>query len=156
MWVCITDKPGDHRINASIEIRWKPVQDSKEAIGSCEIWRAPLEIAVEKPWIKTAQLFVLSPASGLLGMVFSAPWLYQQMKERGEKRRKKLVPAAPLDQLAEARENLRLIQDRKSQYVLKTDIPLQLIKEERRLLKHIEELEQRLEEMEQSKGSQSK
>lgn len=49
---------------------------------------------------------------------------------------------SPLDQLAEARENLRLIQERKSQFVLETDIPLQLIKEEQRLLKRIEELEQ--------------
>jgi hypothetical protein len=44
--------------------------------------------------------------------------------------------------LAEARENLRLIQERKSQFVMETDIPLQLIKEERRLLERIEELEQ--------------
>ena len=48
-------------------------------------------------------------------------------------------------QLAEARENLRLIQERKSEYVLGTDIPLQLVKEERQLLERIEELEQRVE-----------
>ena len=33
-------------------------------------------------------------------------------------------PRFPIDQLAEARENLRLIQERKSQYVMETDIPL--------------------------------
>lgn len=49
---------------------------------------------------------------------------------------------SPVDQLAEARENLRLIRERKSQFVMETDIPLQLIKEEQRLLKRIEELEQ--------------
>jgi len=48
-------------------------------------------------------------------------------------------------QLAEARENLRLIQERKSEYVLGTDIPLQLVKEERQLLERIQELEQRVE-----------
>jgi len=48
-------------------------------------------------------------------------------------------------QLAEARENLRLIQERKSQYVMETDVPLQLVKEEQQLLEHIEELEQRVE-----------
>jgi diadenosine tetraphosphatase ApaH/serine/threonine PP2A family protein phosphatase len=47
-------------------------------------------------------------------------------------------------QLAEARENLRLIQERKSEYVLGTDIPLQLVKQEQELLKRIEELEQRV------------
>ena len=48
-------------------------------------------------------------------------------------------------QLAEARENLRLIQERKSEFVMGTDIPLQLVKEERQLLERIEELEQRVE-----------
>jgi len=46
--------------------------------------------------------------------------------------------------LAEARENLRLIQERQAQYVVSTDIPLQLVKEERRLLNRIAELEQQL------------
>jgi len=41
-------------------------------------------------------------------------------------------------QLAEARENLRLIQERKSQYVMGTDIPLQLVEEERQLLERVE------------------
>jgi nucleotide-binding universal stress UspA family protein len=47
-------------------------------------------------------------------------------------------------QLAEARENLRLIQERKAEYVLSTDVPLQIVKEERHLLDRIAELEQRL------------
>jgi hypothetical protein len=47
-------------------------------------------------------------------------------------------------QLAEARENLRLIQERKAEFVLSTDVPLQLVKEERRWLDRIAELEQRL------------
>jgi nucleotide-binding universal stress UspA family protein len=47
-------------------------------------------------------------------------------------------------QLAEARENLRLIQERKNEFVLSTDVPLQLVKEERRWLDRIAELEQRL------------
>jgi len=63
-------------------------------------------------------------------------------------------------QLAEARQNLRLIEERKSQFVMATDIPLQLIKEEQYLLKRTEELEQRVErlgttgrrESEQDKG----
>jgi tetratricopeptide (TPR) repeat protein len=50
-------------------------------------------------------------------------------------------------QLAEAEENLRLIQERKSQYVLEVDIPLQLVKEEQRLSKHIGELKQRVGEL---------
>jgi tetratricopeptide (TPR) repeat protein len=46
--------------------------------------------------------------------------------------------------LAEARENLRLIQERESRYVVSTDVPIQLIKEKRRLLDEIAELEQQL------------
>jgi hypothetical protein len=47
-------------------------------------------------------------------------------------------------QLAEARENLRLIEERASEYVMSTDVPLQLVKERRRLRKRIAELERRL------------
>jgi hypothetical protein len=47
-------------------------------------------------------------------------------------------------QLAEARENLRLIQERKTEFVLSTEVPLHLVKEERRWLDRIAELEQRL------------
>jgi len=53
-------------------------------------------------------------------------------------------------QLAEARENLRLIQQRKSQYVIGTDVPPQLVKEERQLLERIGELEQRVERLEET------
>jgi hypothetical protein len=48
-------------------------------------------------------------------------------------------------ELREAREHLLLIQERKTKYVMETDIPLQLIREERRLLQRIAELEERVE-----------
>ncbi len=47
-------------------------------------------------------------------------------------------------QLAEARENLRLIQERMAKYVLSTDIPLQLVKEERHWIDKIADLERQL------------
>jgi hypothetical protein len=47
-------------------------------------------------------------------------------------------------QLASARENLRLIQERKAEYVLGTDVPLDLIKEERHLQERIAELEREI------------
>jgi len=42
-------------------------------------------------------------------------------------------------QLAEMEESLRLIEERKAEYVLQSDIPLQLVKEERNLRRRIEE-----------------
>jgi predicted NACHT family NTPase len=47
-------------------------------------------------------------------------------------------------QLAELRHNLRLIQERKTEYVSSVDIPLQLTKDEARVQKEIGELENRL------------
>jgi hypothetical protein len=47
-------------------------------------------------------------------------------------------------QLAEGQANLRLIEERKAQYVLETDVPLQLLKDEGRLRQRIAELEARL------------
>jgi outer membrane protein assembly factor BamB len=51
-------------------------------------------------------------------------------------------------QLGDARDNLTLIEERKAQYVLEVDVPLQLIKEERRLREHIARLERELGESE--------
>ena len=48
-------------------------------------------------------------------------------------------------QLAEARENLRLIEEREAEYVLGTEVLLQLVKEKRRLQERIAGLEARLE-----------
>jgi len=48
-------------------------------------------------------------------------------------------------QLKEARDNLRLIEERKAQYVLQVEVPLQLIKEERHWRERIAELERELE-----------
>ena len=48
-------------------------------------------------------------------------------------------------QLTEAEENLRLIQERKAEYVPETDEPLHLIKGERRLEVQIADLRERLE-----------
>jgi hypothetical protein len=46
--------------------------------------------------------------------------------------------------LAEARENLRIIQERESAYVTSTDVPMQLIKDKRRWLDEIANLEQQV------------
>ena len=50
-------------------------------------------------------------------------------------------------QLAEAQENLGLIDERISQFVQETDVPLQLIKDQHRLRKWIRRLERRLEDL---------
>jgi hypothetical protein len=50
-------------------------------------------------------------------------------------------------QLKEAQENLALIEERMSEYVLSTDIPLQLVKEERRLESRIRWLQRRIAEL---------
>jgi len=47
-------------------------------------------------------------------------------------------------QLAEERENLRLIHERKSEYVRKTEVPLDLIKDKRRCEAKIAELEAKI------------
>jgi hypothetical protein len=48
------------------------------------------------------------------------------------------------EQLSEAQDNLKLIQERIDAYVLSTDVPLQLVKEQWNLQKRIKELEERL------------
>ncbi len=57
------------------------------------------------------------------------------------------TPLSLRKQLAEVEENLRLIQERKSEYVQAIDVPLQLIKDERRLEKRIRWLKRRIVEL---------
>lgn len=52
--------------------------------------------------------------------------------------------AALQNELAEARENLALIRERMSAFVISTDVPLQWVKEERRLEGRIRELERQI------------
>ena len=79
-----------------------------------------------------------------------------ELEKMREEERRTVVPdpVSLRRQLAKARDNLRLIQERKSQYVMETDVPLQLIREEQHLLERIEELERRIGELEQSRGDE--
>lgn len=52
--------------------------------------------------------------------------------------------AALKRQLANSQESLRLIEERKAEYVLEVDVPLQLVREERRLRERIADLERRI------------
>jgi len=63
----------------------------------------------------------------------------QPAGKQGERER-----ASLRSQLENAHENLRLIRERKSQYVMESAIPLDLIKQERRLEEQIADLEARL------------
>ena len=64
--------------------------------------------------------------------------------EGGGGREEDAEVASPRRQLEVARENLRLIEERNAKYVLEVDVPLQLIKEERRLRERIAELKRKL------------
>jgi hypothetical protein len=110
------------------------------------LWRELVAPAVGK----AAHQFVLGPAD------FAWPTPLVRLEETPEEMLAALADGAvppPLEsvqaeslrrQLAEARDNMRLIEERESEYVLGTDVPLQLVKERRRLEERIAELEAEL------------
>ena len=51
-------------------------------------------------------------------------------------------------QLAEAEENVRLIEEREAEFVMETSIPLDLVKEKRQTQRRVEELKRRIKELE--------
>lgn len=51
-WNILSTKPGHQTVNACIIVRWQPIEGEWETIERT-IWRAPLTIVVEQPWIKT-------------------------------------------------------------------------------------------------------
>jgi len=71
-----------------------------------------------------------------------------------EGRSSESVLASYQHQLVEEEDNLLLIQEHLAQYVLETDRPLELVKEERRKQRVVEELRRRIRELEQSEGGQ--
>jgi len=79
----------------------------------------------------------------------NAPWREEQGGIRGASSSTRGVPSertrAEVEslhrQLAEAKENLRLIEERKAQYVMNVDIPLQLLKEEQAQRKKVTDLQ---------------
>ncbi len=73
----------------------------------------------------------------------------RQFGQRGDNGAQPVKPSAGeahslQRQLADARENLRVIEEHKAQYVREVDIPLQDIKDERRLKEQITEIEKKL------------
>jgi len=80
----------------------------------------------------------------------SAVLLYAQREGAQQAATQRTTGAATEDialwttQLQNLRENLALIRERKSEYVLSSEIPLQLIREERRIEQAIADLERKL------------
>jgi len=86
-WNIMPEKPGPQTINASIQVQWEPIGGDGETIQR-PIWRSRLDILVEEPLIATGQLNAFSLVSAFVGSVLSAPWLYERIKARREKRQK--------------------------------------------------------------------
>lgn len=96
-WSIMPEKPGPQTINASIEVQGEPISGDGETIQRT-IWRSRLDILVEKPFVTVGQLNIFSLFNGFVGSALSAPWLYERIKERKEKRQKdeESKPIAPI------------------------------------------------------------
>jgi len=87
-WNILPQQPGPQVLNARIAVRWEPIEGDGAAIERT-VWRHSFYVVVERPWIKTGQLSLLSLISGLIGSALSVPWLYDRIKEVRKKRRKR-------------------------------------------------------------------
>jgi LysM repeat protein len=87
-WNISPQEPGSQQIvNVNIDVKWEPIEDEGKPI-QYTIWRHGLQIPVKRSWMTTGQLNAFSLISALIGSVLSAPWLYERIKERREKRQK--------------------------------------------------------------------
>ena len=111
-----------------------------------QLWRELVAPAVQE----AAHQFVLGPAD----FGWPAPLVRLEGDSADVLAALARVPVAPPTdavrvaslhhQLSQARVNLQLIEERESEYVLGTDVPLGLVKEKRRLQQRIAELEAEL------------
>jgi len=90
-WNLMAKVDGPQVVNANIEAVWTPIKGEGKEIRR-QIWRAQLTIGVTKPLIARGQLQIFSFVEGLVGSVFSVPWLYERWKELTEKRKKGKSP----------------------------------------------------------------
>jgi hypothetical protein len=90
-WNLVAKADGPQVINANIEAVWTPIGGEGKEIRR-QIWRAQLAIRVTKPLIARGQLQIFSILEGLVGSVFSVPWLHERWKELKEKRKRGKAP----------------------------------------------------------------
>jgi hypothetical protein len=134
------------------QLLWREVLDraGRFPLGAYAIWSGLPEADVQM-WRDRGIIIEDVDPLQFLGEVSAQPVLTGRSEEAITAPAGLALSSEPLilRQLAEARENLLLIQERKSQYVEETAIPLDLIKVERRTQKRIAELERQIEELEQ-------
>jgi len=90
-WNLVAKTDGPQVINVNIEAVWTPVGGEGKVIQR-QIWRAQLAIRVTKPLVARGQLQIFSILEGLVGSVFSVPWLHERWKELKEKRKRGKAP----------------------------------------------------------------
>jgi hypothetical protein len=103
----------------------------------------PVTPKVEAPVLSTIPV----PQTDTPGDAVTLPEVMTEDEERQQQE-----VASLRTQLHAARENLLLIRERKSQYVIETDVPLNLIKRERQLERQFADLEAQLSTLERSTG----
>jgi hypothetical protein len=121
---------------------WREVMDrvGRFPMGAYAIW---LGLPEEDVWMWGDRNIVILDANllGMLGEVAAQP------VPPGCPEATVTVPAPSgliRKQLAEARANLQLIEEREAEYVMSTEVPLQLVKEKRRLQQLVAKLEMQL------------
>jgi len=80
-WNIAAEKDGVQAVNLSMEVEWRPV-DGGQTVRR-QVWRARIEIAVEKPLISTGQVSIVTLISGIAGSGLSIPFVYERVKDRG-------------------------------------------------------------------------
>ncbi|MBN1452335.1 MAG: serine/threonine protein kinase [Anaerolineales bacterium] len=81
VWNCVANNPGDQCVNASVYIRWEPINGDGDIIER-QIWRSRFDIPIEDPLLTTDHVTLFTLVSGLLGSVFTTPWVYQRLKKK--------------------------------------------------------------------------
>ena len=86
-WNIIPRGPGAQVVNVSLDFRWKP-KDGSDLPTQSQVWRARLDVLVDKPMLPTSLLNVMNFGGGFLGLTLTVPWLHEKTKRRRSGREK--------------------------------------------------------------------
>jgi len=88
IWNITADNPGLQSLDVSIEVEWRHVGHTEEPLIR-QIWHNHFQVDVFQPLITTGQVSAFSLVSAFIGSGLSIPWIYETLKKRKPKPRRK-------------------------------------------------------------------
>jgi len=158
-WTIKPKDVGDQTLNVNIIAKWEPTRDDVGEEKVHQLWSKSLEILVTEPFIVRGQLNFVTAASSIIGLMLTSPWLYQNIRKSIRRRQKEKDSGFETAKnyrktLNTLYRNLARLEERAAKYGL--DVPIKIENEIDLTKEKIEEIQERLKDLEEKARSDEK